>query len=76
MSNLPSGYSFPLVQCALEMLFCREFQSLPDQTLEEYFGTSLSGFYAGTGLNVISPLLQPVNPTEGNCLEGNTAIVF
>ena len=40
------------------MMFCRAFESLPDQTLAEYFGTALYGRYAGTGLNVLSPLLQ------------------
>jgi hypothetical protein len=53
-----SGFSISIIQCCLEMMFCRAFESLPDQTLAEYFGTPLYGRYAGTGLNVLSPLLQ------------------
>ena len=53
-----SGFSISIIQCCLEMMFCRAFESLPDQTLAEYFGTALYGQYAGRGLNVLSPLLQ------------------
>lgn len=53
-----SGFSISIIQCCLEMMFCRAFESLPDQTLAEYFGTAPYGRYAGTGLNVLSPLLQ------------------
>jgi len=56
-----SGFSISIIQCCLEMMFCRAYESLPDQTLAEYFGTSLYGQYAGTGLNVLSPLLQPAD---------------
>jgi hypothetical protein len=56
-----SGFSISIIQCCLEMMFCRAFESLPDQTLAEYFGTALYGQYAGTGLNVLSPLLQPAD---------------
>jgi hypothetical protein len=33
-----SGFSISIIQCCLEMMFCRAFESLPDQTLAEYFG--------------------------------------
>jgi hypothetical protein len=56
-----SGFSISIIQCCLEMMFCRAYESLPNQTLAEYFGTALYGLYAGTGLNVLSPLLQPVD---------------
>ncbi len=56
-----SGFSVSLIQCFLEKLFCHAFQSLPDVTLAEYFGTAPSGHYAGTGLNILSPLLQPMD---------------
>jgi hypothetical protein len=56
-----SGFSISIIQCCLEMMFCRAYESLPNQTLAEYFGTALCGQYAGTGLNVLSPLLQPVD---------------
>jgi hypothetical protein len=44
----------------LEMVFCRAFQSLPAATLEQTFAPCPQGQYAGTGLNVISPLLQGI----------------
>lgn len=50
-----------IIQCCLEMMFCRAFQSLPAQTLVEYFGPTSEGQYAGVGLNVLSPLLQSAN---------------
>ncbi|KIM99813.1 hypothetical protein OIDMADRAFT_55715 [Oidiodendron maius Zn] len=56
-----SGFSISIIQCCLEMMFCRAFESLPNQTLAEYFGTALHGQYSGRGLNVLSPLLQPVD---------------
>jgi hypothetical protein len=56
-----SRFSISIIQCCLEMMFCRAYESLPNQTLAEYFGTALYGQYARTGLNVLSPLLQPVN---------------
>jgi hypothetical protein len=48
-----------LIQCFLEKLFCRCFECLPTQTLQQYFGPSEpGGKYAGLGLNVVTPLLQ------------------
>ena len=37
------------------------FQLLPDVALAEYFGTTPSGHCAGTGLNILSPLLQSMD---------------
>ena len=56
-----SGFSISIIQCCLEMMFCPAYESLPRKTLAEYFGTAPYGQYSGTGLNVLSPLLQPVD---------------
>ena len=49
---------YTLLQNFLEMLFCGAFQSLPHETLEEYFGPGFLWGYSGLGLNVVPPLLQ------------------
>ncbi|KAI1623158.1 hypothetical protein EDD37DRAFT_695551 [Exophiala viscosa] len=55
-----SGFSISIIQCCLEMMFCRAFETLADETLTEYFGTAPDERYTGTGLNVLPPpLLQP-----------------
>ncbi|KAI1611985.1 hypothetical protein EDD36DRAFT_488971 [Exophiala viscosa] len=46
-----SGFSISIIQCCLEMMFCRAFEALADETLTEYFGTAPDERYTGTGLN-------------------------
>jgi hypothetical protein len=58
------GFSTSIIQCCTEMLFCRAFQSLPAQTLDEYFGSCPEGQYTGIGLNVLSPLLQSADSSS------------
>lgn len=65
-----SDFSIPIIQCCLEMMFCSAFQSLPAQTLIEYFGPAPEGQYAGIGLNVLSPLLQSANSSSLGGIRG------
>jgi hypothetical protein len=45
----------------LETVFCRAFESLPAETLQNYFGPSeKTTGYSGVGLNVAPPVLQGV----------------
>ncbi|KAF3393630.1 hypothetical protein DPV78_009845 [Talaromyces pinophilus] len=42
----------------LEMVFCRVFQSLPQESLQDFFPEIKNQVYAGLGLNIMSPLYQ------------------
>lgn len=52
----------------LEMAFCRAFQSLPGNVLEEYFDAPPEDGFANVGANIIPPLLQSSKLSEGKRL--------
>lgn len=52
----------------LEMAFCRAFQSLPANVLEEYFDAPPEDGFANVGANVIPPLYQSSRLSEGKRL--------